>query len=108
MSHTSAVVAALDRTTREPAARCDAFNFFSAVPFDGGDALQLSTDPLAVTARHWPDAPGLMDHAGAALWGPIQMQRHLPDEFAQRSGRRVQHTPIRTQRPRPVPMGQGS
>jgi UDP-glucose 4-epimerase len=67
----AAVVAALDVVARTPARRFEAFNVFSDVPFDDGDARHLSTGPLAVVARHWPDAPALLERAGVALWGPI-------------------------------------
>jgi nucleoside-diphosphate-sugar epimerase len=47
------------------------FNVFSALPFDTEDGRLLRTEPLAAIARHWPDAPALLEAAGAELWGPI-------------------------------------
>ena len=48
-----------------------AFNVESPLPFDAGDGVELRTDPLAVIARHWPDAPALLAAAGVEPWGPI-------------------------------------
>jgi nucleoside-diphosphate-sugar epimerase len=48
-----------------------AFNIFSALPFDADDGHLLRTAPLEAIGRHWPDAPGLLEAAGAKPWGPI-------------------------------------
>ncbi len=48
-----------------------AFNVFSPLPFDDADGRQLRTAPLEAIGRHWPDAPVLLEAAGAAPWGPI-------------------------------------
>ncbi len=67
----AAVAVALDRTLDARAGAFGAFNAFSALPFDDRDALPLTQDPLEVVARHWPDAPTLMERAAVSLWGPI-------------------------------------
>ena len=65
----SAVIAALDRAARgEPFA---AVNVMSALPYEEEDAKVLRDDPMAVVARHWPDAPALMSAAGVKPWGPV-------------------------------------
>lgn len=65
----SAVIAALGRATEgQP---FTALNVMSAVPYDDEDASTLRVDPMAVVARHWPDAPALMSAAGIEPWGPI-------------------------------------
>ena len=48
-----------------------AFNVESQLPFDADDGVGLRVDPLAVVARHWPDAPALLTGAGIEPWGPI-------------------------------------
>lgn len=48
-----------------------AFNVESPLPFDEADGRGLREDPLAVIARHWPDAPALLAAAGVQPWGPI-------------------------------------
>ena len=48
-----------------------AFNVESQLPFDADDGVGLRVDPLAVVARHWPDAPALLTSAGIEPWGPI-------------------------------------
>jgi UDP-glucose 4-epimerase len=67
----AAVILALDRTLDAPPGNFTAFNAFSAVPYDDIDALQLSLQPLEVVARHWPDAPTLLERSSISLWGPI-------------------------------------
>ncbi|MBA2757355.1 MAG: NAD(P)-dependent oxidoreductase [Chloroflexi bacterium] len=48
-----------------------AFNVLSELPFKADDGLALRQDPLAVVGRYWPDAPRLLEAAGAKPWGPI-------------------------------------
>jgi UDP-glucose 4-epimerase len=48
-----------------------AYNVFSALPFDDTDLDRLRTEPMAVVARHWPDAPRLLAEIGEKPWGPI-------------------------------------
>jgi UDP-glucose 4-epimerase len=48
-----------------------AYNIFSALPFDGEDLESLRVDPMRAIERHWPDAPAVLEAAGAKLWGPI-------------------------------------
>jgi UDP-glucose 4-epimerase len=65
----AANLAALHRT--ETPGTFAAYNIFSALPFDGDDLESLRTDPMRVIERHWPDAPAVLEAAGAKLWGPI-------------------------------------
>ena len=65
----SGVVAALDHAAAGN--RFAAFNVMSFVPYDATDAQVLPVDPMAVIARHWPDAPALMAAADVKPWGPI-------------------------------------
>jgi UDP-glucose 4-epimerase len=44
----------------------------SPLPYDEVDAPLLTRDPMAVVARHWPEAPAMLDAAGAELWGPVR------------------------------------
>ena len=48
-----------------------AYNVFSALPFADADLERLRTDPMSAVARHWPDAPALLEAIGAKPWGPI-------------------------------------
>ena len=48
-----------------------AFNVESPLPFGPDDGVDLRADPLAVIARHWPDAPALLADASVEPWGPI-------------------------------------
>lgn len=66
----SAVMAALELVLA-PGGWLGAFNIVSALPFERTDAVLLRRDPMAAVARHWPDAPMLLERAGAELWGPI-------------------------------------
>jgi UDP-glucose 4-epimerase len=54
-----------------PAGLFTAYDVFSAVPYEEADAAALRSDPMSVIARHWPDAPELMQKAGVEVWGPI-------------------------------------
>lgn len=67
----SAVVAALDVIRTSVPGGFAAYDIFSALPYDESDARSLRSDPDAVIARHWPDAPALMERAGVKPWGPI-------------------------------------
>lgn len=66
-----AVIAALDRLATAEPGQFTAFNIESALPYDDADGAQLRDDPLDALARHWPDAPPLLEAAGIAPWGPI-------------------------------------
>ena len=68
----SAVVTAIGHAKGAAAGHFQAFNIFSALPYDDDDATLLPRDPMAVVARHWPDAPALLRAAGVAPWGPIR------------------------------------
>jgi nucleoside-diphosphate-sugar epimerase len=67
----AAVVAALDALRDRGRGQFTAFNIESRLPYDERDGLLLRSDPMAVIARHWPDAPPLLDRVGASPWGPI-------------------------------------
>jgi UDP-glucose 4-epimerase len=67
----SAVVAALDVLDAEPDRPFRAYNVHSPLPFDGDDASDMVNDPMTVLARHWPDAPTLLERADAEMWGPV-------------------------------------
>jgi UDP-glucose 4-epimerase len=67
----SAVVAAIDVLDAESDRPFRAYNVHSPLPFDEADAADLADDPMTVLARHWPDAPTLLERAGAELWGPV-------------------------------------
>jgi len=54
-----------------PGTHLGAFNIESALPWDEADGRPLRADPSTVIARHWPDAPALLDRAGTQPWGPI-------------------------------------
>jgi UDP-glucose 4-epimerase len=47
------------------------FNIESALPWDEADLRVLREAPLEAIARHWPDAPALLERAGVAPWGPV-------------------------------------
>jgi nucleoside-diphosphate-sugar epimerase len=66
----AAVVRALELSL-ERGGHLGAFNVESWLPFDESDGGALRTDPDAVIARHWPDAPAVLEAAGVAPWGPI-------------------------------------
>jgi nucleoside-diphosphate-sugar epimerase len=68
----SAVVTALDRLRTTKPGDFAAYNVFSALPFDDADAPLLPTEPMKAIARHWPDAPALLERAGLEPWGPVR------------------------------------
>ncbi len=67
----AAVLAALEALRDRPAGRFDTFNIESRLPYTEDDARLLRTDPMTVLEHHWPDAPSLLEAAGALPWGPI-------------------------------------
>jgi UDP-glucose 4-epimerase len=67
----AAVVAALDVAAKEPDREFRAYGIHAPLPYDEQDAPILPDHPLAVLARHWPDAPALLERAGAKPWGPV-------------------------------------
>jgi nucleoside-diphosphate-sugar epimerase len=54
-----------------PNAHLGGFNIESALPWDATDLQLLREAPMQAIARHWPDAPALVERAGVAPWGPI-------------------------------------
>jgi UDP-glucose 4-epimerase len=54
-----------------PNAHLGGLNIESRLPWDVSDLRALREDPMQPIARHWPDAPALLERAGVAPWGPI-------------------------------------
>jgi UDP-glucose 4-epimerase len=67
----AAVVAGLEALRHRPGGAFTVYNIESAVPYTADDAQLMRTDPMAVIERHWPEAPALLDAAGAKPWGPV-------------------------------------
>ncbi|MFN2484046.1 MAG: NAD-dependent epimerase/dehydratase family protein [Candidatus Limnocylindria bacterium] len=67
----AAVLAAIRRVEAADDGGFRAYNVEAALPFTERDAEALQRDPMAAITRHWPEAPGLLERAGLAPWGPI-------------------------------------